>query len=110
MKNDSNTYNRTKCVGYDSPKQGGAGGTTPVWGGGNINTDAGAKQFILGNLLGAILGDVFNPTSPPVDTRAQQKLLWQKKQAAIKKENEHKAALARWKKLQNKLSSKRKWN
>jgi len=30
------------------------------WGGGNINTDAGAKQFILGNLLGAILGNAFN--------------------------------------------------
>ncbi len=35
-------------------------GSTAPYSGGNINTDVGAKQFILGNLLGAILGNALN--------------------------------------------------
>jgi len=83
------------------PQQGNGGGAMSGWGGGNINTEAGAKQFLLSNMLGAILGNVFNPSSQQDDTRAQQKLLWQQKQAAIKKEKERQAALARWDELKN---------
>lgn len=91
----------SSCVGYDSPKQGSGGGTTFGWGGGNINTEAGAKQFLLGNMLGAILGNALNPPPQQDDIQAQQK------QAAIKKEKERKAGIARLKELQRQVDLQR---
>ena len=94
-------YKESQCV----PKQGSGGATTFIGGSGNIDTNAGAKQFLMNsmiNMLGNALSNALSPQSQQVNTQAQQKLLWQEKQAAIKKEKERQAALAIWKKEKDK--------
>ncbi|NOY87591.1 MAG: hypothetical protein GXP52_09885 [Deltaproteobacteria bacterium] len=94
--------NNSKCIEtYSQPGQRSDGATTLGWGGRNINSEAGAKQFLLGNMLRIILNNGFNSEPPQVDPARQQEELWQEKQAAIKKQ---KVAFAKWKQLHDNLA------
>lgn len=94
--------NHSKCVGCDSPK-GGGGGNIPFGGvGGYGSSEDFAKQQIIGGMIGMVGNLLAEALNPQDDTAYQEKLLWQQKQAAIKKEAERKEGLEKWKNSQKK--------